>query len=342
MDTSTNPAVATQESTETPAAPIRLVDSEAKKHFDSFEAHFFQQGDEASLAYESYEDPDPRIKRWLPYRTLLGISIASTTVAVVACIALWRNSAHAPASVIASAPAPAAVAPVVAVAQAAAAPAPAPAEPAAQPVAADNPAPAAAAPAVPPPSPVEIAKPVAPAAAPTPDPSVPALAQAEQPKAEQPKAEQPKAEQPKTEPVKAEAPVVAEQEKAKPEAPVVATAPGADSEARARCRQSIHDKRAKDIAAVCSAAFEQDATDAEAAVAVAKVEFDRGRFSQAYAWSKKAIAAYPSTADAYVFAGGVEQNQGRGKAAKESYLHYLRLAPSGRYAAELRTIVNSL
>jgi hypothetical protein len=358
MDTSINPAAATQESTETPVAPIRLAfDSDAKKNFDHFEALFFQQGDEASLAYDSYEDPDPRIKRWLSYRTLMGISITSTTVAVIACIALWRHSTPAPAGEIATAPSQATGATLVAVANPAPPAAPAPAGPVAQPVAAENPAAAPSELAVPSTSPAA----VVPAAAPAPEPVAPALAQAEPAKvepvkaepvnAEPAKAELAKVEQAKVEPVKADPPKAeqvkaeapgAETNKAKAEAPVVAAAPAADSEARTRCRQSLHDKRAKDIVAVCSAAFEQDATDAEAAVAVAKVEFDRGRFSQAYAWSKKAIAANPAAAEAYVFAGGVEQNQGRGKAAKESYQHYLRLAPSGRYAAELRTIVNSL
>jgi tetratricopeptide (TPR) repeat protein len=136
----------------------------------------------------------------------------------------------------------------------------------------------------------------------------------------------------------------ADTDKAKAEAPVAAApaAPAADNDARSRCRQSIRERRARDIVTVCSAAFEQDSADVDAAVAVAKVEFDRGRTAQAYTWSKKAIAVNPATADAYVFAGSVEQSQGHGKAAKEAYQHYLRLAPSGRYAAEIRTIVNSL
>lgn len=350
MDTSTNQPAATQASTDTAAAPIRLAfDSDAKKHFDNFEAHFFQQGDEASLAYDSYDEPVSRIKRWLPYRVLMGISIASTTVAVVACIALWRNNVSARASLAAADRPATPVATIVPIANAAVLPAAAAIDPAVQPVvAATNPAPAPAPtePAVASPPAAVATDPVAPAAAPIPEHPVPALAQVEQAKGEPAKvepakAESPKIEEPKGEQAKAEAPTVPT-EKTKAEAPVIAAAPSAEGEARARCRQSIHDKRAKDIVAVCSAAFDQDGTDAEAAVAVAKIEFDRGRLSQAYAWSKKAIAADPNTADAYVFAGGVEQSQGRGKAAKESYLHYLRLAPSGRYASELRTIVNSL
>jgi tetratricopeptide (TPR) repeat protein len=125
-----------------------------------------------------------------------------------------------------------------------------------------------------------------------------------------------------------------------PSAPVLA--PAVDSGVRERCLQSIREKRNKQILALCPAAFAEGASDADLAVTLAKVEFDRGRFAQAQAWSRKAIAINPDSADAYVFVGGAEQYQGHRKAAKEAYLHYLRLAPSGRYAGELRSIVNSL
>jgi tetratricopeptide (TPR) repeat protein len=101
-------------------------------------------------------------------------------------------------------------------------------------------------------------------------------------------------------------------------------------------------KRSREILDLCPVAFTSSPGGAEIAVALAKVEFDRGRSAQAYAWGKKAIAANPDLADAYVFIGGAEQSSGHGKAAKEAYEHYLRLAPSGRYAADLRAIVNSL
>jgi tetratricopeptide (TPR) repeat protein len=367
MDSSRTEATPTQSHGEASAPPVRLAfDADAKKHFDAFETLFFQQGEEESLAgaNDAYYESEPRLKRWLPYHVLLGISIASTTVAVVACIALWRNNAPtatdltalAPKQVAPTAPVAVAVAPAATAAPTVSAPAPAAEEPAATaPVAAPAPAaeePAAAVPTapaptapavaptpsepavapaaapVPTPAPAVAVKPAEPAPAPAAAPAAPAVAQAEPAKVEP--------EKPKAEPAKAEA------EKPKAEAPAAQAAAPAGSEARARCRQSIRDRKAKDIVALCAAAFEQDGTDAEAAVAVAKVEFDRGRFTQAYNWSKKAIAVNPATADAYVYAGGAEQNQGHGKAAKEAYLQYLRLAPTGRYAAELRTIVNSL
>ncbi len=361
MDSSRTEAPPMPSTREASAGPIRLpLDGDVKKHFDAFENLFFQQGDEDSVpgANDTYDDGEPSIKRWLPYRTLMGISIASTTVAVIACIALWRNSAPAstdltalpPTHVTPPAPmgvavAPAAPTPAVP-APAAQDPAPAAQDPA---PAAQDPTPAAQDPALAAQDPAAAAPakglaPTAPVAEPTPTepaatpPAAPAPAPAVAVQAAEPAAA------PAAEPA---APVVARAEPAKPEpdktqeAPVAQAAP-AENEARDRCRQAIRARKGKDIVSLCSAAFEQDATDADAAIAVAKVEFDRGRFAQAHNWSKKAIAVNPAAAEAYVYAGGAEQNQGHGKAAKEAYLQYLRLAPSGRYAAELRTIVNSL
>ena len=101
-------------------------------------------------------------------------------------------------------------------------------------------------------------------------------------------------------------------------------------------------KRNRDILAECPAAFTADPSATDIALVLAKIEFDRGRSAQVFAWSKKAIAANPDAADAYVFLGGAEQNAGHAKAAKLAYLRYLHLAPTGRYATDLRSIVNSL
>lgn len=93
---------------------------------------------------------------------------------------------------------------------------------------------------------------------------------------------------------------------------------------------------------MCSEAFAADPSAADVAVIMAKAEFDKGHAAEALAWSQKALAADPNAADAYVFIGGVEQSAGHNKAAKEAYKRYLQLAPSGRYAADLRAIVGTL
>ena len=305
----------------------------AKKHFDTFETNFFQQGDDSARFPVEFDDLDQGAKGKRPLLSrpsLMGLAIASTSLAFLACLALWQSNSPAPAPALAftlstarpagrtgaaASPPTAAATPTQAT----------PAEPAPQPGAA---APGPVANAAPLPTAAEQAEPA---------PTRPSAQQAE-PAANS--GGKPEAVPAAPLPSEAPAPVVVAKVEAEPIGAAPASAP--ESDARDRCKQSIREKRSKEILALCPAAFAEDTTDADTAVALAKVEFDRGRFAQAYAWSKKAIAVNPASADAYVFAGGAEQNKGHGKAAKEAYLHYLRLAPTGRYAAELRTIVNSL
>jgi predicted TPR repeat methyltransferase len=53
------------------------------------------------------------------------------------------------------------------------------------------------------------------------------------------------------------------------------------------------------------------------------------------------VAADPNLADAYVFIGTAEQAAGHAQAAKIAYLKYLELAPTGRYAQDLKAIVGN-
>jgi cytochrome c-type biogenesis protein CcmH/NrfG len=129
---------------------------------------------------------------------------------------------------------------------------------------------------------------------------------------------------------------------AKPSFAAVAAAQPADDDAQRGCRKAIADKQRNRILTTCEAALAANPRAVEFAVALAKTEFDRGRIAQALEWSKKAIAADPDVADPYVFIGEAEQNAGHKRAAKDAYLHYLRLAPSGRYAADLRAVLRSL
>jgi hypothetical protein len=284
----------------------------SKQHFDTFETDFFQQGDDsASIAVEveRFDDLEEagRQKRHFPSRgSLMSLAMVTSCMAVVVCVALWRSNSHdsAPA---AAAPSSAAVS-VVQVAAPAPAPVAVPNQPAtAEPVAVQ------AEPAVSLPAKGEAVP------APAPPPTVVAKAEAE-----------------------AEPPLPTVAAKAEAEPTVAASEQSPADDARDHCKKAIGGRRSREILAVCPTAFTSDPGAADVAVALAKIEFERGRSAQAYAWGKKAIAADPRAADAYVFVGGAEQNVGHSKAAKEAYKQYLRLAPSGRYAADLRAIVESL
>jgi tetratricopeptide (TPR) repeat protein len=108
------------------------------------------------------------------------------------------------------------------------------------------------------------------------------------------------------------------------------------------CRQAFTRRKYKDIVDTCGRALDSKPSAADLAVMLAETEFDRGRPVQALAWAKKAVAADPGLADAYVYIGGAEQSAGRAQAAKAAYQKYLELAPNGRHAQDLRAIVRSL
>jgi tetratricopeptide (TPR) repeat protein len=126
------------------------------------------------------------------------------------------------------------------------------------------------------------------------------------------------------------------------EPPVAAAPPSPGDSVQRSCRKAIDDRQNKTILSTCAEAFTANPSAADIAVLLAKIEFDRGRVAQAFEWSKKAIAVNPNLADAYVFIGEAEQNAGHSKAAKDAYLRYLRLAPGGRYASDLRAVIHSL
>jgi hypothetical protein len=309
----------------------------SKRHFDTFETQFFQQGDaeNAGIAgeVEHFDDLDEsaRRRRFIPSRQfLMGVAAGSTVIAIIGCIALWRShSANSLAAASMAIAPPAQAAPVVANPKAVVpSQQPAPANPAA--VAAPSqaePVPAVA------PAPLQ---PVPAVAEAVPAQAAPAPAQAAQAQPVPVVAEKPLAVAALPVPEKPEVAVV---EQPVPAAPAVAAAA---SDAQDRCKKAIRDTRNNEVLSVCPDAFAADPSAADIAVALAKIEFDRGKSAQAASWSHKAIAADPNTADAYVFIGGAEQNAGHRKAAKDAYKRYLQLAPGGRYAADLRAIIGSL
>jgi Tfp pilus assembly protein PilF len=98
----------------------------------------------------------------------------------------------------------------------------------------------------------------------------------------------------------------------------------------------------REASVVCAAALQTNPGSADAMTMMAHVELNRGHLERASELAQKAIAVDPNQADAYVIMGGVHQDSGRNAQAKISYRRYLQLAPHGRYAEELRSIVGTL
>jgi Flp pilus assembly protein TadD len=100
--------------------------------------------------------------------------------------------------------------------------------------------------------------------------------------------------------------------------------------------------KARAVTAACRPALAADPKDSEVMVILARAEIDRGRLVEARSLAKKALAADPGRIDAYVYLGTAEQEAGRVEEARAAYKKYLELAPDGRFAREMRAILNNL
>lgn len=110
----------------------------------------------------------------------------------------------------------------------------------------------------------------------------------------------------------------------------------------ATCRSQFLRDRIREAATTCAAALEANPGSADALTMMAHVELNRGHLGRANDLAQKSIGIDPNQADAYVIIGGVHQDSGRNPQAKVAYRRYLQLAPHGRYADEVRSIVGSL
>jgi DNA-binding response OmpR family regulator/tetratricopeptide (TPR) repeat protein len=110
----------------------------------------------------------------------------------------------------------------------------------------------------------------------------------------------------------------------------------------AQCRSAFVRDRLQEALTACAGAVEANPRSAEALTMLAHAELNRDRLPRAGELAARAIAIDPNMADAYVIIGGVAQDSGLNVEAKDAYTRYLQLAPNGRYADELRSIVNSL
>ena len=80
----------------------------------------------------------------------------------------------------------------------------------------------------------------------------------------------------------------------------------------------------------------------DALIALANAVLEQGQAERALGYASRAIAANVQNADAWLAKGTIEQQLNHTEAAKEAYHQYLRLAPRGRYATDIRHILQSL
>jgi CheY-like chemotaxis protein len=126
--------------------------------------------------------------------------------------------------------------------------------------------------------------------------------------------------------------------------PTLGSAAPGMGELRERCMKANAGGKGKPMVVLpaCRSAVEAEPGAVDIMMILARVELDRGRAAEARSWAKKALYVNPDLADAYVVLGGAEQESENPDAAKAAYKKYLELAPKGRHARELRTILDSL
>jgi CheY-like chemotaxis protein len=148
-------------------------------------------------------------------------------------------------------------------------------------------------------------------------------------------------------PAVASAPAAAPASAAVPDPRAGAAAAAAAPPTLEDCRRAYARDKYSRIVRVCSQALEADAGQAPAegrADAMAKLahaELDRGNYNRARGWARKALALDPRLPEAYAYLGFVEDQAGRRDQALSAYRSYLELAPQGRYADDIRAIIDA-
>ena len=124
----------------------------------------------------------------------------------------------------------------------------------------------------------------------------------------------------------------------------IADAPRAESfdTLLAKCREASGHARWGAARAACSAAQLVRPDSPDVLTRLAEIALNRGQERVAMRLASAALAADPGFADAYVIVGSLEQGANRNQQARAAYTRYLKLAPSGRFASDLRAILGTL
>ena len=80
----------------------------------------------------------------------------------------------------------------------------------------------------------------------------------------------------------------------------------------------------------------------EALVLLANAWLERGSVAKAAAYADRAVTANPENPEAQLVKGAVAQQGGKRAEARAAYERYLKLAPKGKFAGEIRQILPSL
>jgi CheY-like chemotaxis protein len=111
---------------------------------------------------------------------------------------------------------------------------------------------------------------------------------------------------------------------------------------REECVAAATSEQYKAIVTACNKALDRKADAADVMVVLAQAELDKGKVPKALTLAKKAVEVDANLPEAYVVIGTAEQAAGRRDEAKAAYQKYLDLAPTGKYADDLKAILATL
>ncbi|HEX2574259.1 MAG TPA: response regulator [Polyangia bacterium] len=107
-------------------------------------------------------------------------------------------------------------------------------------------------------------------------------------------------------------------------------------------RKFFDQGRASKAIAPLEQALALNPSGVEALILLGQVYSDKGQGKKAITLAERALGLEPGNADAYLVKGIAEQSLGNKAAAKAAYGEYLKLAPQGKSASEVRAILRSL
>jgi hypothetical protein len=135
-------------------------------------------------------------------------------------------------------------------------------------------------------------------------------------------------------------PAAAPERKARPrKRPAAPARPPTQVEA---CKIALERESARSAIAACRPVADAAPRSADALVLLARADLLAGRPGETLQLASRAVAVDPRYAEAYLLVGTVHQTAGRRQDARAAYESYLRFAPRGRHAADVRAILAKL
>jgi tetratricopeptide (TPR) repeat protein len=111
--------------------------------------------------------------------------------------------------------------------------------------------------------------------------------------------------------------------------------------ARAACRDAS-EKELPDVVLTCQQALQLKPDMPDVMAMMASATLEAGHPDEALVWAKRANEIDPNLPEPYVLIGTIEHQAKHHDVAKAAYQRYLELAPRGRYADDLRSILQEM